>query len=72
MKVGVAPKGRHLFILIKYYQYILKEYLAYKLWELVSPDYFRTQLVHIHYTNPDGTDAHDPSYAFFVETLKNS
>ncbi len=54
----------------QYYQYILKEYLAYKLWELVSPDYFRTQLVHIHYTNPDGTDAHDPSYAFFVENTE--
>ncbi len=51
----------------QYYQYILKEYLAYKLWELVSPDYFRTQLVQIHYINPDGTDAHDPSYGFFVE-----
>lgn len=51
----------------QYYQYILKEYLAYKLWELVSPYYFRTQLIHIHYKNPDGSEAHDPSYAFLTE-----
>ncbi len=50
----------------QYYQYILKEYLAYKLWELVSPYSFRTQLVKIHYTNPDGTDAHDASYGFLA------
>lgn len=54
----------------QYYQYILKEYLAYKLWELVSPAYFRTQLVKIHYTNLDGTDAHDASYGFFVENTE--
>jgi hypothetical protein len=54
----------------QYYQYILKEYLAYKLWELVSPYYFRTQLVEIHYTNPDGSDAHDPSYGYFVENTE--
>lgn len=54
----------------QYYQYILKEYLAYKLWELVSPAYFRTQLVQLHYTNPDGTEAHDPSYGFFVENAE--
>ena len=54
----------------QYYQYILKEYLAYKLWELVSPAYFRTQLVKIHYANQDGTDAHDPSYGFLVENTE--
>jgi hypothetical protein len=53
-----------------YYQLILKEYLAYKLWELVSPNYFRTQLIRIHYTNPDETEAHDPSYAFLVENTE--
>ena len=54
----------------QYYQLILKEYLAYKLWELVSPYYFKTQLVRIHYTNPDGSAAHDPSYAFLVENTE--
>lgn len=53
-----------------YDQCLLKEYMAYKLWELVSPYYFRTQLLQIHYTNPDGTEAHDPSYAFFVENTE--
>lgn len=54
----------------RYDQLLLKEYLAYKLWELVSPYYFRTQLVQIHYINPDGTEAHDPSYAFLVENME--
>ena len=54
----------------RYDQLLLKEYLAYKLWELVSPYYFRTQLVQIHYINPDGTEAHDPSYAFLVENTE--
>lgn len=53
-----------------YYQYILKEYLAYKLWELVSPYYFRTQLVKIHYINQDGSEAHDQSYAFLTENTE--
>jgi hypothetical protein len=54
----------------QYYQLILKEYLAYKLWELVSPYYFKTQLVRIHYANPDGSSAHDPSYGFLVENTE--
>jgi len=54
----------------EYYQLILKEYLAYKLWELVSPYSFKTQLIRIHYTNPDGSSAHDPSYAFLVENTE--
>lgn len=53
-----------------YDQLLLKEFLAYKLWELVSPYYFRTQLVQIHYISPDGSEAHDPSYAFLVENTE--
>jgi hypothetical protein len=48
-------------------QLLLKEYLAYKLWELVSPYHFRTQLIRLHYLNPDNTEAHDNAYAFLVE-----
>lgn len=48
-------------------QLVLKEYLAYKLWELVSPHYFRTQLIRLHYINPDGTEEHEDAYAFLVE-----
>lgn len=48
-------------------QLLLREYLAYKLWELVSPYYFKTQLIRLHYINDDGTQAHETAYAFFVE-----
>lgn len=54
----------------QYYQCILKEYLAYKLWELVSPEYFKTQLVQLHYSDPDGIDVHDASYGFLVENTE--
>ncbi len=54
----------------QYYQLLLKEYLAYKLWELVSPFYFKVQLVKIHYLNPDSSEAHASSYAFLTENTE--
>ena len=48
-------------------QLLLKEYLAYKLWELVSPTYLKTQLIRLHYQNPDGTEAHESAPAFIME-----
>jgi len=48
-------------------QLLLKEYLAYKLWELVSPTYFKTQLIRLHYQNPDGTEAHKTAPGFLLE-----
>jgi hypothetical protein len=53
-----------------YNQLILKEYLAYKLWELVSPYYLKTQLIRLHYQNADGTEAHETSPAFLVENTE--
>lgn len=53
-----------------YQQYILKEYLAYKLWELISPFHFKTQLVDIQYTQLLGSEAHDPSTGFLVENTE--
>lgn len=50
-----------------YEQYILREFLAYKLWEIISPYTFRTQLIRIHYTLPDGTAHQSPSTAFLLE-----
>jgi hypothetical protein len=50
-----------------YTQLILREYLAYKLWELISPLHLRTQLVKLHYLDTDGTAAFEPDYAFLVE-----
>jgi hypothetical protein len=52
---------------VLYNQYLLREYLAYKIWEEISPYHFKTQLVHMHYVNPDGSNAHESNYAFLVE-----
>lgn len=51
-------------------QLLLKEYLAYKLWELVSPYYFKVQLIRLHYLKPDGTQAHETAYAFLMENVE--
>jgi len=48
-------------------QLLLKEYLAYKLWELVSPYYFKVQLIRLHYLKTDGSQAHGTAYAFLME-----
>ncbi len=50
-----------------YDQLLLKEYLAYKLWELLSPNYFKTQLIRLHYQNQDGTEVHETAPAFLLE-----
>src|SRR5512146_1115263 len=53
-----------------YDQLLLKEYLAYKLWELVSPNYFKTQLIRLHYQNMEGTEVHEPAPAFLLENTE--
>jgi hypothetical protein len=51
-------------------QLLLKEYLAYKLWELLSPYSFSVQLIRLHYLKTDGTQAHETSYAFLMENAE--
>lgn len=51
-------------------QLLLREYLAYKLWELVSPYYFKVQLIRLHYLKPDGTQAYKSGYAFLMENTE--
>ncbi|MEP6793186.1 MAG: hypothetical protein ABJB16_02585 [Saprospiraceae bacterium] len=51
----------------QYNQYLLREYMCYKIFELVSPYHFHAQLVQLHYENPAGAEAHETSYAFLVE-----
>jgi hypothetical protein len=51
----------------QYEQFILRELLAYKLYELISPVHLKSQLIRLHYSYPDGTKAHQSSYAFLVE-----
>ncbi len=54
----------------QYDQYLLREYMAYKLFELISPYSFHVQLVKLHYQNPKGEEAHETSYAFLVENAE--
>ncbi|MEO6131668.1 MAG: hypothetical protein ABIQ02_07460 [Saprospiraceae bacterium] len=51
-------------------QYLLREFMAYKLFELISPYSFHIQLVRLHYRNPDGEEAHETSYAFLMENAE--
>lgn len=50
-----------------YDQYLLREFLCYKLYQLISPYHFRVQLVRLHYQDKDGSEAHPSTYAFLVE-----
>ena len=51
----------------QYEQLILKEFLAYKLYQIVSPVSYQVHLVRVHYLNKDGTTAHPPTIGFVVE-----
>ena len=51
-------------------QLLLKEYLAYKLWELVSPYSFKVQLIRLHYLKADGSQAYETAYAFLMENTE--
>jgi hypothetical protein len=46
--------------------------MAYKLWELVSPYGFRTQLIRIHYLDEGGQEIQDATYAFLVENTEET
>jgi hypothetical protein len=46
---------------------VLREFLAYKLWEILSPYHFKVQLLNLRYQELDGTPAYEPTYAFFLE-----
>jgi hypothetical protein len=48
-------------------QLILREYLAYKLWEVLSPLHLHTQLIRLHYLDTTGVAMFEPAYAFLVE-----
>jgi hypothetical protein len=51
----------------EYDQLLLREYLAYKIYEVITPYSFQTRLIRLHYVNSDQSEAHDPTYAFLVE-----
>lgn len=54
----------------QYDQLILREYLAYKLYEEISPFCFKTQLVRLHYLKPDGCKADEATVGYIVENTE--
>lgn len=51
----------------QYEQLLLREYMVYKLWELVSPLHFKTKLIRLRYMTPEGVEPYPQAYAFMVE-----
>jgi hypothetical protein len=50
-----------------YEQLILKEYLAYKLYQVLSPVSFNVQLIRLKHFDPDSSEIMEDTYAFLVE-----
>lgn len=51
----------------KFQQYLLKEYLAYRILNLLTDRSFRARLVRVNYIDTDRNDDSRDSYAFFIE-----
>ena len=51
----------------EYEQYVLREYLGYRLYQLFTGQSLRTRLVRINYSSPDNPDREVQRYAFFTE-----
>lgn len=50
-----------------YEQYVLKEYLAYKIFNVLTDDSFRARLLHVTYIDSNEDRASQTRYAFFIE-----
>lgn len=50
-----------------YEQYVLKEYLAYRIFNALTEDSFRTRLLHVTYVDSDRDGESRTRYAFFIE-----
>lgn len=48
-------------------QYLLREYLAYRLYAILSPASFQTQLIRLHSITPENHAAHKSAICFLVE-----
>lgn len=51
----------------EYEQYVLREYLGYRLYQLFTEQSLRTRLVRISYSSPADPDREKTRYAFFTE-----
>ena len=73
--VGTEFEGQNILKLVthcrptsdRYEQFVLKELLAYKIFELHSPYSFRTRLMRITWVDTDGEDEPEERYAFVIE-----
>nr|WP_321407575.1 hypothetical protein [uncultured Carboxylicivirga sp.] len=52
-----------------YKDYLLKEYLAYKLYEIISPNSLKTRLVDVTYTDTGKRKKHSKNLGFLIEPL---
>ncbi len=52
-----------------YREYLLEEFLIYKLWEIISPYAFRTRLVDVSYFDTGEREKHYNATGFFIEPL---
>jgi hypothetical protein len=53
-----------------YEQYLLKEYVCYKIYNLLSPKSFRVRLIKMSYKDSKGKKKDMTQYAFFIEDIK--
>ena len=51
-------------------QFVINEYLVYKLYNLITPESFRARLVRVIYQDTVKDKSSDPSYAFLLEEEK--
>ena len=51
--------------------YVIREYLAYKMYNLVTPYSFRTRLVRINYVDTQGSGKSYTRYGFLIEDLND-
>jgi hypothetical protein len=54
----------------EYEQYVLKEFLIYKMYNLLSDKSFRVRLAHVTYEDSKGKKKSISQYAFFVESIE--
>lgn len=57
-------------VLKKYDTYVFKEYLAYKIYQLISPNSFRVRLVKITYVDTGRKDKKTEAWSFLIEPEK--
>jgi len=53
-----------------YEQYLLKEYIIYKIYNLLTPKSFRVRLIKMNYQDIQGKKKSMSQYAFFIENIK--